>query len=121
MDSLIDNGLSTMEAMTQYSGVAKSGPGWHSILTGVEPHKHGVKSNFLPTKYRDFDYKTFLWHAKNDYDLSTMTTFSYGSTWYTTSLIEPDGVDKWIRQSEEESTVMLEKDLLEEDYRVIFY
>ena len=66
-------------------------------MTGVEPLKHGVYSNDTPTKYRNFDYKTFLWHAKNDYDLSTMTTFSYGAEWYTTSLIEPDGVDKWIR------------------------
>ena len=61
IDQLIANGLSTMNATTQLSAATSSGPGWMSILTGVEPSKHGVYSNGDYSN-RNSDYSTFLWH-----------------------------------------------------------
>ncbi len=45
MRGLAARGLSTFAASTQLSGVTKSGPGWASILSGVEVDKHLVIDN----------------------------------------------------------------------------
>ena len=36
IDRMIEGGLSTDEATIQRGTVARSGPGWHSFMTGVE-------------------------------------------------------------------------------------
>jgi|JI10StandDraft_1071094.scaffolds.fasta_scaffold333681_2 hypothetical protein len=45
MDMLFAHGAGTLEATTQLTGDTVSGPGWASILTGVEVERHGVTSN----------------------------------------------------------------------------
>lgn len=45
MDMLFAHGAGTLEASTQLTGDTVSGPGWASILTGVEVERHGVTSN----------------------------------------------------------------------------
>ena len=96
IDKMIDGGLSTMEATIQRGGPSRSGPGWHSFMTGVGTEKHGVINNESVGQDRNRDYKTFLWYAKNEYGIKTMTTFSYHKDWFEDVLIENDAVLKEI-------------------------
>ena len=52
MDSLISAGAVSFTASTQITGMTSSGPGWTSILTGVEVDKHQVRLN---GQYDDID------------------------------------------------------------------
>ena len=106
--------------MTQLGAATRSGPGWHSILLGVEPEKHEVFVNETADT-RNYDYKTFLWRAKNEFGLRTMTTFSYRHDWFAESLLEADAADYAKFQSEEDSTVLLEAELKNNDYELIFF
>jgi arylsulfatase A-like enzyme len=45
LDMLFEHGAGTLAASTQLTGDTVSGPGWASILTGVEVERHGVTSN----------------------------------------------------------------------------
>jgi predicted AlkP superfamily pyrophosphatase or phosphodiesterase len=65
MDGLIANGAVSFTASTQLTGRTSSGPGWTSILTGVEVEKHGVVENSL---YDDFDrsYHTVIRRAQDE-------------------------------------------------------
>lgn len=45
IDMLFAHGAGTLEASTQLTGDTVSGPGWASILTGIEVERHGVTSN----------------------------------------------------------------------------
>ena len=45
MDELIDRGAWTLFASTQHRAPTVSGPGWTSILTGVDADKHGIYAN----------------------------------------------------------------------------
>ena len=90
MNMMMENGIYTLEAMTQMTAVTATAPGWHSILLGVEAEKHNVimngegwiGSNWFQKNGRGTDFKTFLWHAKNEYDLKTMSTLPPIVTWY---------------------------------------
>ncbi len=59
LDALMDRGRSTFVASTQLTTATKSGPGWASILTGVEASKHLVDSNDDLAEI-DRDYPTML-------------------------------------------------------------
>ena len=86
----------------------------------MEPEKHEVISNEVADS-RNYDYKTFLWRAKNDFGLKSMTTYSYPHGWFGDSLLEADATDLSIFQTEEESTVMLESELANNDWDVTFF
>jgi len=45
MDGLIEAGTWTLEASTQLQAQTVSGPGWTSMLTGVDADKHGITEN----------------------------------------------------------------------------
>lgn len=62
IDKLIENGLSSMEAWTQTTGLTDSGPGWASVLTGAEMYKHGDFAVIY--ELRNKKLKTFLWYAR---------------------------------------------------------
>ena len=65
-DSLIDNGLLSIETRTHLEESTMSGPGWTSLLKGVEPSKHGDYGNSdSDWLSHGCDYKTFLWYAKD--------------------------------------------------------
>ena len=63
LDALIANGMYSMEAMTQVTGITESVPGWASILTGVESLEHYWFRNDSRWKTNPA-HKTFLWHGK---------------------------------------------------------
>lgn len=45
LDALLGRGVLALDAHTHSQGVTLSGPGWASVLTGVEVEDHGVESN----------------------------------------------------------------------------
>ena len=59
MDRLQNGGLWTRDARIQRTGTTYSGPGWTSILTGVEVEKHNVTYNG-GYDGRNTDYPSFL-------------------------------------------------------------
>jgi hypothetical protein len=64
LDRLMAHGATTLLATTQLTGATRSGPGWASILTGVEVAKHGVISNETQVIKPDPDHPTFLERAR---------------------------------------------------------
>ena len=94
-DSMMKNGLWTMEAMTHDSMFTDSGPGWRSILTGVKPQKHGNFDNNLFLTV-DSDYKSFLWHGHVEHGLKTLVMLNlphYYDDDFLPALFESDSTD----------------------------
>ena len=96
LDSMMKNGLWTMEAMTHDSILTDSGPGWRSILTGVKPQKHGnLDNNHFNTV--NADYKSFLWHGHVEHGLKTLIVVNLNSHYsgdFMDSLFESDSTDQ---------------------------
>jgi predicted AlkP superfamily pyrophosphatase or phosphodiesterase len=88
--SLLEGGAGSYSASTQITGPTVSGPGWASILMGVEPQKHGVYDN---TNWQDFDrsYVTFIARAQA-LGFSTATAINWLPI--QTSIIEDDVTDE---------------------------
>ena len=65
LDHLMATGLYSLEARTQMSKGTWSGPGWSTILKGVEANKIGISGNKIKHFSKmDCKYKSFLWRAK---------------------------------------------------------
>lgn len=64
LDRLMAHGSATLAATTQLTGATSSGPGWASVLTGVEVAKHGVINNDSENIKTDPAYPTFLERAR---------------------------------------------------------
>ena len=62
LDQLMEQGAWSLFASTQLEAPTVSGPGWTSILTGVDAEKHGIYGN---SNYTDIDrsYPTLLGRA----------------------------------------------------------
>ncbi len=75
LDDLLDGAASTMTATTQLGAPTVSGPGWTSILTGVDADKHGIYGN---GGWDDLDrtWPTFVGRA-HDLGLSTATAIHW--------------------------------------------
>ena len=59
LERLQEGGVWTRNARTQITGATYSGPGWTSILTGVEVEDHQVTSNGNFEDSRNTDYPSF--------------------------------------------------------------
>lgn len=90
MQNLLEAGAGTYFASTQMTGPTVSGPGWASILMGVEPQKHGVYDN---TNWQDFDrsYPTLLARA-HGLGFSTATAINWVPI--QTGILEEDVTDE---------------------------
>jgi len=75
MDELMEQGAWTLFASTQLQAPTVSGPGWTSILTGVDADKHGIVQN---GGYDDIDrsYPTFVGRA-HELGLPTVTAIHW--------------------------------------------
>ncbi len=62
LDGLLGRAAWSFDATSQLQAVTSSGPGWTSILTGVDADKHGIVGNG-DYDQRNPDYPTFLWRA----------------------------------------------------------
>ena len=92
LNHLIENGSYTLEATTQTVTATSSSPGWLSIMRGVSPLKHKVLNNGEESS-QDSAYKSFLWHAKNDFGLKTMAVASFTSSAIYDAMVEDDAVE----------------------------
>ncbi len=63
LDGVAARGALTTQASTQLTGPTLSGPGWASVLYGVEAAKHQLFGN-ADYEQRDLSYKSFAWQAK---------------------------------------------------------
>ena len=59
IDGILEQAAFSMHAQTQSQAPTSSAPGWMSVLTGVEPGKHGVVANGEYGQ-RDGRYKTVV-------------------------------------------------------------
>ena len=108
-----------MQASTQWSVKTLSGPGWVSILTGVESTKHNIVDNTwrdVPNRY----YKTFLWYARNEFSLKTLAAATWAA--FTRYYIEDDATDTILesRYNDENAVVFLENQLRNIDQQLSF-
>jgi len=69
MDRLAAGGDWTVEATTQLEGQTLSGPGWGSILSGVDVNKHGITDN--GDVNLDPDYPSYLQRLRTAMDVPT--------------------------------------------------
>ena len=114
-----------MEAMTQRTSVTNSGPGWQSVMTGVEPLKHLVFTNARTTPNRY--YNSFLWYARNEYDLKTMAAVNLEEK-HTYAFLEDDSTDFFQNThdmenkalGDEENIETIEYELGVNDYGITF-
>jgi hypothetical protein len=77
IDALARRGSSSYTASTQLSAATSSAPGWHSIFTGVEPSKHGVRSN---GNYQNIErgFPTFFKRAADELGLNSAAVVHWG-------------------------------------------
>lgn len=89
LDRLRERGHWTLNATTQLTADTKSGPGWASVLTGVEATKHNIVSN-SNFGQRELSYPTFLYRLKKSKKLKVAVM----SGWLLLlGLIESDAMD----------------------------
>jgi len=91
MDRIAAKGAFTFDARTQLRGRTLSGPGWASILTGVDVDKHGVRSNkplsLNPT------YPTFLKRLRSTLNLSVGAVLEWAPL---KTMFETDALDECV-------------------------
>jgi len=63
LDRLFGRGRSTMTGLTHVQGDTSSGPGWASVMTGVDALEHGVLHNGMDAQIRRDQFPTFLQRA----------------------------------------------------------
>jgi arylsulfatase A-like enzyme len=116
LDRIRDAGAWSMSAQTQQEAATNSGPGWASILTGVDADKHNIWEN---DQYdgQDPDYPSFLWRAR-DAGLRTMTSINWIPL--STAIVEDDAVDERVLGTDTHVTDELAARLTAGDYDVHF-
>lgn len=108
-------GLS-FDASTQLTGPTSSGPGWMSIMTGVEPEEHGVVAN---GEYDDRDarWPTFFAVA-HDAGFRTFAAVHWPEI--LVEILEPEAVDESALSTDAGVAEAIIEDAIEEDHAVIF-
>jgi len=87
LDLLFRGGASSTTAHTQLTAQTKSGPGWASILTGVDADKHQVESNDLS----DMDQKSPQWPSVTERAASALGLSSAAIVnWVPVALLLPE-------------------------------
>jgi len=89
MEQLMDRGFWSYAAQTQLTEATSSGPGWTSILTGVEAATHGISSN-SGYEDRNTDYPSFLYRAKEELGLGTAASIQWSDIW---EILESDAYE----------------------------
>jgi len=114
-------GVFSYWASTQQTGITKSGPGWTSMLTGVEPTKHGVDANYDLSDISSL-YPTFLKVAKEDLGKSVAASVVWSPLIDDLINVEdPATLDKSSIKSTDASMASEAKKWIEnENYDVIF-
>lgn len=115
-DRLTAQGAFSYRASTQLDAATSSGPGWASILTGVDAAKHGVDSN--DEVATNPDYPTFMARAHDDLGLSTAAAVHWIPV--QAALMEDDVVDELSVGGDEHVTDSMADLLREGDHALHF-
>ena len=105
----------TRNASTQFTGATSSGPGWTSILTGVEVAKHGVTSNGGYTQ-RNMDYSTFVQIA-GESGISTSGSIQWDDVF---EILEQDVLDASFNGGQQSVTDWMVQRILTDDDGIMF-
>ena len=116
MDALMDSGTFTLFASTQLQAATVSGPGWTSILTGVDADKHGIVGNGSYWD-RDTRWPTMLARA-HAAGLPTATSIHWLPI--QSSIIEDEVVNEVLFGTDAQVTSGMEALLAEDDYDLHF-
>lgn len=118
LDAVVASGAYTFEASTQTDTFTLSAPGWLSLLTGVQPSKHGVYSNedFLN---HSVDYPTIMTRAKRDLNLTTAAACDWAVLCALMWEAEESLNNRWAGD-ELGVTIAVVQWLIEEDYDINF-
>lgn len=116
MDMLMAEGAWSLRASTQLQAPTVSGPGWTSMLTGVDSDKHRIVEN---GGYADINrlYPTFIGRA-HGFGLSTATAIHWLPI--QVSLIEPTVTDEIVFGLDETVADGMTEFIAEADYQVLF-
>ena len=114
IDRLSDEGAWTLDASTQLEADTMSGPGWTSILTGVDADKHLVDGNNDLGELSE-DYPGFLERAQ-DADLSTVLAVR----WLPITALVGSAADMVVTGYDQDIADDMSGFLLEEDYVLSF-
>jgi hypothetical protein len=106
----------TLDASTQLEAPTSSGPGWTSIVTGVDANKHNIRGN---SGYgnRDRAWPTLLWRLRQQHGLRTAAAIHWSPI--LNDIMEPDAVDDGVLGNDEEVTVAM-VEMLGGDYDAHF-
>ena len=118
LDLLVRGGASSMTARTQMTAPTKSGPGWASILTGVDAHKHQVESNDLA----DMDQKDAQWPSLIERASTALNVTSAAIVnWIPVALLLPESaVESYQTGDDVQVGGMASESLREQDHRLTF-
>lgn len=116
MDRMIDEGAWSLTASTQLASATVSGPGWTSMLTGVDSDKHGISMNGGYTEINRF-YPTLIGRA-HELGLSTATAIYWIPIQM--SLIESGSIDEFILGDDDPITEEMVRMLQEGTHDVHF-
>jgi len=116
LDLLRSHAMWTDEASTQLQAATSSGPGWTSILTGVDADKHLITSNGNYGN-RDLAYPSFLWRLR-DAGFSTAAWTSWDPIF--DSIMEADATDDGGVGDDASVTADLADSLLLDDHDASF-
>ncbi len=118
LDHVMQNGAFTLHASTQCDARTKSGPGWSTILTGVNPAKHRVAANQDYAQSQLRTYPTVLWRAKHTGKLKTAMSVHWDDL--ANHIIEPDAIDARTVGNDDVVTTAAETYVRDGDFSLIF-
>jgi len=116
LDALTEIGLWTLFASTQVGAQTVSGPGWTSMLTGVDAEKHGIYANGGWTDINR-DYPTLI---SRSHSLGLPTATAVNWLPIQENIIESEVSNEIVLGTDEEITVGMALLLEEEDFDVHF-
>ena len=114
LDRLAQAGDWTLNASTQLGGPTLSGPGWASILTGVEVNKHGVTNN--GAVILDSEYPSFLTRLRADLGIRTAGALQWAPL---LAMVGPEALDEGTTGDHDTVTADMVR-MLGEDYQALF-
>jgi hypothetical protein len=118
MDMLVRHAAYSYKAHTQLTTKTKSGPGWSSVMTGVDADKHNVDSNLTEAlEGHNTLYPSFLQRAHDA--LGTRTAAA--AHWVPVLLLTPDeALDEVALGDDKSVTMQMEEFLYEGDFDLHF-
>jgi membrane-anchored protein YejM (alkaline phosphatase superfamily) len=117
LDLLRRHAAWTHRASTQLEADTYSGPGWTSILTGVDANKHNITRN-SGWEGQSPDYPSFLWRLRHQLGITTAAAALWPPI--IDEILEPDSADMTALGTDAEVAGQMTLWLESSDYRASF-